>query len=136
MSSGVLLKYRQNTDRLHVEIQKKYRKMMVKTDNIQKKLLYIMLKCSIIQGHKAIFHFTTIIICSKKENHNREETPFCNHRTFFQVHQKKYSKFFKIAYTENLRSIKISLKKKIRVKFGEIQKIMKNSPKYRKNTQA
>ena len=34
--------------------------------------------------------FTTIIICSKKENHNREETPFCNHGTFFQVHQKKY----------------------------------------------
>ena len=87
VSSGVLLKYRQNTDRLHVEIQTKYRKMMVKTDKIQKKLLYIMLKCSV---NEAIFHFTTIIICSKKENHNREETPICNHRTFFQVHQKKY----------------------------------------------
>ena len=74
MSSGVLLKYRQNTDRLHVEIQKKYRKMMVKTDNIQKKTVVYYAEMQRKRG------FTTIIICSKKEDHNREETPFCIQR--------------------------------------------------------
>ena len=51
MSSGVLLKYRQNTDRLHVEIQKKYRKMMVKTDKIQKKTVVYYAEMQRKRGH-------------------------------------------------------------------------------------
>ena len=80
-----------NTDKIQTDYMWKYRRNTEKIQkndgenrqNTEKTVVYY-------AEMQSKWGFTTTIICFKKENHNREETPFCNHGTFFQVHQKKY----------------------------------------------